>query len=255
MAVKFFVRFNLHNSLCSDPPSVETLRSHLNMSDGDIGAMLCEIDEMQNARAERLIKKYPKQAEALRGKKVVFLGDSITNDNLGYRESVTRAGSLEAFDGSVSGGTSSTVVHTAKMLIEQHKPDIVSVMLGSNDSVMIEEPDLCQVSPEEYGRNVARIVRWAKQSGAEVLLFEIPPVVEERFEKSFSSQSKAQTNANVHSYNEILKKIADENGIKLRSNAWLSEDDGLIEPDGIHLSISGQERFAEQWLLYAAETI
>ena len=255
MAVKFFVRFNLHNSLCSDPLSVEALRPHLNMSDGDIRSMICEIDEIQGSRAERLRKKCPEQTEALRGKKVVFLGDSITSDNLGYREAVTRAAALEAIDGSVSGGTSSMILHTAKMLIEQHGPDIVSVMLGSNDSVMIEGADLAQVSPEEYGRNLACIVRWAKQNGACVLLFEIPPVVEERFEKNFSSQSKAQTNANVRAYNEILKKIAEENDIELRSNLWLSEDAGYFEPDGIHLSICGQERFAEKWLLSAVQTI
>lgn len=248
MAVKFFARFNLHNSICQNPLSVRFMRPFFNMSDSEIEAMLCEIEEIQNARAKRLIKKYPLQTKALSGKRVLFLGDSITSDNLGYRGSVTRAARLAATDGSVSGGTSTLILHDAKMHIEKQRPDIVSLMIGSNDSVSIEWGELNQVSIGEYERNVREIVRWAKESGAEVLLFEIPPVVEERFEKNFSGQYKMQSNKNISEYNRVLKKIADDNEIQLRSNRWLSEDDGFYEPDGIHLSVLGQEMFAEKWL-------
>ena len=255
MAVDFFARFNLHNSICQEPICVQILRPFLNMSDEDIHAMICEMEEIQDSRAERLRKKYPSQTNALMRKKVLFLGDSITSDNLGYREAVTRAAKLQAIDGSVSGGTSSVILHTAKMLIEEQKPDIVSLMIGSNDSVSVAHKELSQVSIAEYERNVGEMVRWAKQSGAKVLFFEIPPVVEEWFEKSFSEQSKMQSNQTIAAYNGILKKIADENEIELQRNRWLSEDIGFYEPDGIHLSVSGQERFAEKWLEAAAKTV
>lgn len=255
MAVKFFARFNLHNSISSDPISVEMMRPFMNMSDGEICAMLCEIDKIQNKCAERLKEKYPTPTNRLRGNKVLFLGDSITSDNLGYRNMVTRAAELEEIDGSVSGGTSSVILHTAKMLIEKQKPDLVSLMIGSNDSVSVERKDLNQVSIGEYERNVGEIVRWAKQSGGKVLLFEIPPIIEQQFDKSFSEQSKMQSNKTVSAYNEVLKKIAEENEIELRSNRWLSEQAGLYEPDGIHLSVIGQELFAEKWLEAAAKTV
>lgn len=253
MAVAFFVRFNLHNSICSNPISVEMLRPFLNQSDGEIGVMLDEIDALQNGRAERFRKKYPEQTKALGGKKVLFLGDSITSDNLGYREAVTRAAGLRGIDGSVSGGTSSMILHEAKRLIDKEKPDLVSLMIGSNDSVSVVREDLNQVSIGEYERNVGEIVRWAKQGGAKVLLFEIPPVVEERFEKSFSGQSKMQSNETVTAYNESVKRIAQENRIELQCNRWLLEDAALYERDGIHLSVSGQELFAEKWLEAAAK--
>lgn len=255
MAVKFFARFNLHNSICREPISVKTMRPFLNMSNDEIKSMLCEMDEIQNARAEHLQKKYPSQVEILSGKKVLFLGDSITSDNLGYKETVTRAAELQAIDGSVSGGTSSIIFYEAKIFIEKQKPDLVSLMIGSNDSVSVACKDLNQVSIKEYERNVRKIVQWAKESDAKVLLFEIPPVVEERFEKSFSGQSKMQSNETVRAYNEILKEIADDNEIQLQSNRWLSEENGLYEPDGIHLSVSGQELFAQKWLEAAAKII
>lgn len=59
MAVDFFVRFNLHNSICSNPPSVDLLKPFLKLSDEEISAMLREIDELHVARAARLREKYP----------------------------------------------------------------------------------------------------------------------------------------------------------------------------------------------------
>lgn len=248
MAVKFFARFNLHNSICSEPISVKALRPFFDMTDGEIADMLNEIDEIQNERVKRLQNKYPSELKLLTGKKVLFLGDSITSDNLGYRTTVTKAAKLCAVDGSVSGGTSSMILYDAKMLIEKHKPDIVSIMIGSNDSVSILENGLNQVSIEEYRRNVSKIAEWAKKSGAAVLLFEIPPIVPWRFEKSFSKQLKIQSNETVLLYNEALRDIAEQSGIKLHSNGWLSEDENFYEPDGIHLSVIGQELFANKWI-------
>ncbi len=225
------------------------------MSDEDIQNMILEIDEIQFSRAERLKKKYSLITEKLKGKKVVFLGDSITSDNLGYRVTVTKAANLYSFDGSVSGGTSSMILHTAKVLIEKQKPDLVSLMVGSNDSVSIARKELNQVSIEEYDRNVREIVRWAKEVGAKVLLFEIPPIIEELFEKNFNSQSKFQSNKNIQIYNSVLKKIAEDNETELSLNHWLSEKVEYFEPDGIHLNVRGQETFAEKWFESVTKTI
>lgn len=255
MSVKFFARFNLHNSICSEPLSVKALRPFFDMSDSEIADMLNEIDEIQNERVKRLQNKYPSELKLLTGKKVLFLGDSITSDNLGYRTTVTKAADLFAVDGSVSGGTSSMILYDAKMNIEKHKPDIVSIMIGSNDSVSISDDKLNQVSIIEYERNFRKIVEWSKESGASVLLFEIPPIVPWRFEKSFSKQLKIQSNETVLLYNEVLKDIAEQSGIELHSNGWLKEDENFYEPDGIHLSVTGHELFAQKWIEAATETI
>ena len=253
MAVDFFVRFNLHNSVSSSPLSVEVLKPLLNYGEDELDLMLREIDEIQSDRAGRLRKKHPEAVGALIGKKVLFLGDSITSDNLGYRGAVTRAADLRGIDGAVSGGTSSALLHSAKRYIEKEAPEIVSLMVGSNDSVSVDVAELNQVSPSEYERNVRAMVGWAKKSGAQVLLFEIPPIVEESFERNFSRQSKLQSNDTVKRYNGILCRIADDAGIRLISSEWLSECRDNYEPDGIHLSPCGQERFAESWLNAAAK--
>ena len=252
MSVNFFARFNLHNSICENPISVSHLRPFLDMSDGELLSMLDEIKDIQNKRAERIKNQMPTECRALCGKRVVFLGDSITSDNLGYRDTVTLAGELLATDGAVSGATSSMILHSAKTHIEESKPDIVSIMIGSNDSVCIESGTLQQVSLSEYERNVKSIVGWAVNNGAKVLLFEIPPVSETRFKKSFDGKSKFQSNENISVFNEALAKIAKAYGIKLISNGWLTDNDSMYMPDGIHLSLEGQEEFAKRWLKEAS---
>ena len=244
MSVKFFARFNLHNSICENPISVAHLRPFLDMSDKELDDMLTEIENIQKKRAEQLSGDY----SSLYGKSVLFVGDSITSDNLGYRDTVTLAGRLLATDGAVSGGTSSTVLYSTKAHIEKSCPDIVSIMIGSNDSVCIDNLNLPQVSLAEYKRNVNAIVKWAKDSGAGVMLFEIPPVIEPRFKKSFDSQSKLQSNENINKYNSVLKEIADSFDIPLLPNGWLCGMEEFYMPDGIHLSADGQTQFAKKWL-------
>ena len=99
------------------------------------------------------------------------------------------------------------------MLVEKHSPHIVSIMIGGNDSVYLEDMPL--VSLGEYERNVRSMVKWAKDSGAKVMLFEVTPVDEKAFKKNFSEQHKTQTNKNIDRYNTILREIARDNGTKV----------------------------------------
>lgn len=245
------MRFNLHNSIGHFPVSADIFEHLLPYGKSELSRELDDFEAIQATRTDRLKEKYSGEIEKLKQKKVVFLGDSISSDNLGYRISVTRAASLDACDGTISGGTSSMILHDAKMLVQNHKPDIVSLMIGANDSVSID--GLPQVSMAEYERNIRTMVTWAKESGAAVLLFEITPIIADTFEKNASPQYKSQTIENIRAYNRILKKIADDNQIGLLSNEWLLDQREMFEPDGIHLSLKGQEQFAENWLVSAAK--
>ena len=257
MVGEFFIRFNLHNSVCNYPASFDVLRPLVDISDSELQAFLDKIEDIHTQRAEMLSQSHAKEITALCGKKVLFLGDSLTSDNFGYRRTVTKAAKLEALDGAVSGGTSSTILHSSKMQLNSFKPDIVSIMIGANDSVSVDREELHQVGIEEYSRNVRAMVEWSLNAGASVLLFEISPVHEERFTKSFTSQYKLQSNDNIKMYNCVLKNIANEYRIPLFSHTWIAKEDvnSLYEPDGIHLSLRGHELFAKNWLTSAAKII
>ena len=256
MADSFFIRFNLHNSVGHFPMSVDILAPLLNCEKAELQRELDAFETIQRERVKQLKQSCAKEIAKIFGKKVLFLGDSITSDNLGYRTTVTETANLESYDESISGGTSSMLLHSAKIQIEKRNPDIVSLMIGANDSVRIGEDSINQVSIQEYARNVHEIIGWAKQGGVAVLLFEITPIHENRFAACFNKESKFQTNQTINRYNMILKELANSNVIKLISHDWIAEFDdydSLFEPDGIHLSMKAQELFAKKWLTAAAE--
>ena len=254
MSGHFFARFNLQNAVGNFPASATLLSAFSGESPEQSQSYLDTFQQIQDDRVNRLRQKFGKEIETLRHKTVLFLGDSITSDNLGYRASVSDAADLISYDGSVSGGTSSTVLHSAKIIIESIRPDFVSIMIGSNDSVSIERESLHQVSIEEYRRNVNTILEWATNCGSKILLFEIPPICEPDFIKSFHKQGKLQSNQTIQEYNGVLKDLAKQYGIPLISHDRLRKDVHL-ENDGIHLNMDGQEQIAEQWLVSASERL
>ena len=257
MAGKGFVRFNLHNSLCCFPASFEILKPMVDLNEQELRDCLSEIENIQSKRVEKLQAEYAEEIEKLKGKTVLFLGDSLTNDNLGYRTSVSRAAELVSTNGAISGGTSSMLLPLAKHLIEK-KPEIVSLMIGANDSISFDREEFNQVSAEEFARNVGAMLGWAKQSGSKILLFEITPIVEDRFVRCFGGEGKLQSNAMIQRYNRVLKQIAELYGVSLHTHPRLSETkkiDLLYEEDGIHLKPNGQELLAERWLLTTSKLI
>ncbi|MBR3965775.1 MAG: SGNH/GDSL hydrolase family protein [Clostridia bacterium] len=259
MSTRFFARFNLQNSLVREsfPARADILATMLEKSEDEIQTYLDEFEGTQLENEKHLKKLFAKELEALRGKRVLFLGDSITSDNLSYRTAVCRAASLDGIDGSVSGATSSILLGLAYTLIEKEKPDIVSLMIGANDSVSIIKEGFHRISLSEYSRNVKEIVDFALEHCTKLILFEITPVVEELFEKNFHFSGK-QHNETIFEYNAVLKNISKEHGIELISNDWLRDAENMIElyePDGLHLSKKGQRIFAAKWISAAAKII
>ena len=238
MSERFLLRFNLENH------AADEVRARY-------GA---EFDATQTERVSRLRKAFAEELRVLRGKRVLFLGDSITSDNLGYRTSVSRAAELVATDGSVSGATTATLLPLAEARIREGQYDLISVMLGANDSVTLEKEGRGQVSLEEYAANMERILKKAKASGASVLLLGITSVHEERFAKSFLSEGKRQFLSTIARYNGQLRALSQAYGIPFLEHIW-QNDDRFLEKDGIHLTPLGQERLSEEWLVAASNII
>ena len=181
----------------------------------------------------------------------------MTSDNLGYRMAVTKAAELQAYDRSISGATSALMLHPAFM-VQNEKPDIVSIMIGANDSKSLGDEYFIGVSLCEYERNLRAMVRWSTENGAKVILMGVTPIVEERYNKNFNPRGTFGSNNMIGKYNEIVKKIALDYGIKYLDNDWINEYDEvgeLFEPDGIHLSVKGHDILAEKWIKAVAEIV
>jgi len=211
----------------------------------------------QKNRSNELKNSLPDAIAKIQNKKVLFIGDSITSDNLGYRTSVTLAANLQAANGSLSSSDSEALLDSSLALIEKERPEIVSLMLGTNDSIYYTELKENKVTLDKYISNMEKIVKRAKEIGAEVLLFEIPEINEEAFAAYFNPKGKFQDNETVRSYNFRLSKLALECGIKLIRHSWLSGDDKSVffEPDGVHLSETAQLYFSLNWICEAEKSI
>lgn len=231
--------------------------ARFNLSHEDFLVFKNEFDEFQNKRAKSLKKEFPKAVTALEKTRVLFIGDSISSDNLGYRISVSLAANLDAVNGSRSSATTDTLIESSLSLTEQTKPEIVSIMLGSNDSIWLKETNENMVSLEKYARNMREIIVKSKEVGAKILLFEIPLVEENLFKAYFTERGKFQTNERIRSYNRRLSEIAAEEKISLLKHEWLKGDElsPFFEPDGIHLSVDAHALFAKHWLINAIKLV
>ena len=250
--IRFYSRFNLHQCAESLPVCANIMANLLKREEKEVQAYLDEFESVQTQRVDVLRNKIGLKPKQMSSRKVLFFGDSITSDNLGYRTTVTKLLGLEAHDCSVSGSTTAAMIQQAEKHRGKFSDKTVSIMIGTNDSIMIGKERFQQVSLSEYHRNVSALVRWAKEEGAKILLFEIPPVHEARFKEHYPADKKMQSNENIAKYNDVLRKIANEYDIPLYSNQWLLSDlDLYYEPDGVHLSKEAHDVFTEKWLVAA----
>ena len=214
-------------------------------SEKEISSFITECDSWQQEQADLICLKT--DLTKLKGKKVLFIGDSLTADRLGYRGIVTKAAQIKACNAAISGATSTDMLRYLKDFIQSFQPDIISVMIGTNDSLIItDEKNL--VSQEEYEKNLENILCISKKSGAKVIISTIPPTDEKRFK----SQNKSNTNKNISEYCDIIRSQAIVQNVVLNDFAESVKDEPIekiIESDGVHLTPYGQFCFAKKWCM------
>lgn len=245
-----FLRYQLQNSIGKLSPSPALFEAVLGVEQERIAAQLAELEEIRLVQVQRLKEGYAAELAALHGKRVLFLGDSLTVDELGYRTLVSDAAELEARNAAISGATTSSLLLTCRNKILSKTspvPEVISIMLGTNDAVSIGREEMHLVSLGEYLRNMREILTWSKKTGARVLLFAIPAVLEQRYCAHAAASGKLQSNRAIATYNAGLATLAKELEIELIAHV-AQENEAYFEKDGLHWSVQGQVHFAEQWL-------
>lgn len=258
MSKRFFIRFNLHKSNFEPADEPTSIKSFIDINDDEINEIFEEFEEIQKARSERVKKKCEDCISRISGKKVVFVGDSITSERLGYRTTVSLAADLDALDSAISGATTSSIRDYSVGKMRSFSPDVVSIMLGSNDSLGVDDRVFYNVSPSEYKRNLEVIVKRAAELGAMVMLMEMPYICPEKFKAEMDKENRFQSNEVVDMYNEIVGELAEKYGTILMRNDWMREVEdypSLFEPDGLHLSLKGHEMMAEIYIRTLSEGI
>ncbi|MGE6414530.1 S-layer homology domain-containing protein [Planococcus kocurii] len=183
------------------------------------------------AFANRAMEWKALQQSALPGK-VIGFGDSNTsgsylpkefpkypNHNWPALAGITNAG--------VSGNTTASALKRFTQDVLDQQPSTVVMMFGLNDALMRADTKQPQVSKEQFEKNISQMTTQMVAKGITVVLMTNLPVNERVYYQSQAAQtpgieklyaSKGGLHAWQDSYNDIIRKVAQQQGVELIDN-------------------------------------
>ncbi len=154
-----------------------------------------------------------------------------------------------------SGWNSAQLLKTCAKELEEAKPDLVILLIGTNDNLNSRN----LIPPEVFQENLQKMVKMIRQSGAEVLLCEIPDANQElmtgRHKKGFFKYKSAEEK--VARANEIIAGVAAAEKVPLLKTtevlgkSTLEKDSLFFNPansgnaDGVHPTPEGYAKLAQ----------
>ena len=204
---------------------------------------------------------------------IVMLGDSTTAPRAGVlmvyagriEHALTAAGnSVKVVNAGVPGDTTEGAGKRFAKDVLDHKPDLVVIQLGANDSAMdvwktppVTKP---RVSKERFNENLRWMIDALEAAGSKVVLmttnqFRWTPKLKELYGKPPYDPTDPEgfTNATLRSYNTVVRKLAEEKKLPLvdvlaeydayQKKTGKSPDFLLL--DGMHPNDWGQELVAD----------
>ena len=132
MSKEFFLRFSLQQMGGCMSLDVYDVKDAIDATSEEMDLILNKFKNSVAKRSDALKQKY--NLDKIKGKKVLFVGDSITADKMGYRNVLCNVASLDGMCLAYSGATSTDMYRFVNERICIFEPDIVSVMIGTNDS-------------------------------------------------------------------------------------------------------------------------
>jgi lysophospholipase L1-like esterase len=149
-----------------------------------------------------------------KGEKIVFMGDSITEDGQssenGYVNLVMRALNQQGLElthmgAGVSGQKSNDMLAWIETDVFRHKPQWLILSCGVNDvwhfKLRLGDLDLRGVQLEDYKKNIAAIIKKAQAADIKVMILTATMIDED---------PEREINKDMIPYNEFLSKIAKE---------------------------------------------
>ncbi len=172
-------------------------------------------------------------------KKFVILGDSLT-EGYGVAQTAAFPALLQkkveqdklpwkVISSGSSGSTSASGLQRIKW-IAKDKPDMVLVLLGSNDG-------LRGLKPEQTEKNLNDTIEWAKKNNIAVSLgqLHVPPNYGKDYEKKFSAvYAKVATKNKIQLAPFLLEKVAGDKNLNLADGIHPNEKGHQIVADNLY---------------------
>jgi len=249
----FELRFNLHRCGVKFADNTKIFAEMFSYEEIYIKDSLKEYGEFLENTAQDIKNTYQEEVilNLFDGKKILFLGDSMTSDRIGYYNMIKTSVSADCFDGAVSGAKSVDILSQIGVSMETFGPGVVSIMIGTNDVQCVDEKqNVPTVSLQEYEKNLDYMIKFVLAEGAVPIITTIPPIHEKRYKELFGVK-KTMSNSLILKYNDIIKLLVEKYGVYLNDMTDVYnkyEQDKLFEQDGVHLSAFGQKVLAERLL-------
>jgi lysophospholipase L1-like esterase len=199
-----------------------------------------------------------------KGERIIFLGDSITEQGVEPTGYVTLIRNelnarhpdlgIEVLGAGISGNKVTDLQNRLSKDVIEKKPDIVVIYIGINDVWHWTMPNHQGSTKEQFEGGLREIIARIQYSGAEVILC-TPSVIGEK-----PDSSNAQ-DAMLSEYCAISRKVAKDLGVRLCDlqkafHGYLIEHNkenaamGILTIDGVHLNGEGNKLVAHELLRF-----
>ena len=233
--ISFAYRFNLYKSSAEN---VKDEMTAINALFGDDLNLLTESKKEINEILDNAVKKITclsAYKKAFCDKTIVFFGDSLTSDKLGYRSIIDKCEIFkETVDRSVSGSSSSDCFKAIARETADKRYDYAVIFIGTNDSMIFNGVPLAD--GEIFYRYLRKAAEILTGKGIKVKLFNVPF---SEYNESFESTSEI---------NKAIKRVSDEFGLDVFDVNGFFKGKKCHEQDGIHLTPTAQLALCEKFL-------
>lgn len=252
---KFNFKFKLHKSYIPiglEDNDNERLAVVYGVNIEDVIAEV-NADIVSNTReANILLKHYPDAVKILAGKRIAFLGDSISSDRRSFCNIIRKAiGEDKAvfYDDSISAYKLNDIITNHVPRLQDFHAEIAHIMIGSNDAKRTTDGKNYQLTlPEEFRRELQYLLPTLRAQGMKLIISTIPPFDEKKVRDTYYGVNVTYTAEDICTYNKVIREEAE------RANCILNDMEPIYAEyttteftwdDGLHLNLLGQRLMAD----------
>jgi len=144
----------------------------------------------------------------------------------------------------VSGDATNDLLKRYEVECQAVEPKTIIIAIGNNDSSYRKSLESNYILPEEYRKNVLKLIELGGNYTKEIVLVGLTPVLEEKTTPFEYDEDIFYFNKNINEYNNILSDLATENNL-----VFVPMFDLLFESDfhdGLHPNAEGHEKMYQR---------
>ena len=242
------IKFNMQKLILDVPTTdAEWLAKIFAANEADVGKLLGEFKELLHSQAIK-IREEVEIPSINRPVRIAFVGDSITSDRASYlniiRELYKDDPNITLIDAAVSGDKTDDAVMKFYFRTLDQKPDIVHILLGTNDLRHNQDSfGRSCLSLEEIRRNYEYMLHTLQVRRIPAVISQISPTITEHCRLRFPDDNWAYVQDEIDRVNAIIAEEADKydailNPVSVEYKKYKPEE--LLLQDGLHLNETGQ---------------